>query len=199
MRPLPPGLARRLAAHGDRLHAALSALAGRLREAVAQAVGSTVAGAVREALQAVVATPPAGPAPLRQRPPPLFPAWGAPYGPDDDPYADDDPRPEDGPADEPDPAPARAGAGRPVAAPPAAAPRRGRWQQALAVGCQAAAWWLRRQAGRGAALAALGLGLVAAAAAFTAGAGLAGAALGLLTLADVVPASAPPSSFADPP
>src|SRR5205807_10027464 len=77
------------------------------------------------------------------------------------------------------------------AAPPdptsTAAPREGRWSRALAAGCHAAAWWLRRRPGPLSLLAALGVGLAAALAALfygPAGAGVAGAALALLALAD---------------
>jgi hypothetical protein len=204
MRSLPPQLARAhraLTAHLERLRTTLAALTVRLREAVAQAVGGTVAGAVREAVHALVIEPPSGhtPPPYRRAPPYRSPpAWGESrgYAPDDDPY--DDTASADWRRDEP-------AAWRAVdededrSAPPplVAEPRRFRWHRALAVGCQAAAWWLRRQAGRCAALVALGIGLVAAGAAFTAGAGLAESALGLLTLADAVQPSPQECSFVD--
>jgi hypothetical protein len=68
--------------------------------------------------------------------------------------------------------------------------RRSPWLQGLLAGCQAAAWWLRRQTGRLPLLAALGVGLVAALLAGARGplARLAAAALhaclGLVSLAD---------------
>src|SRR5437588_357108 len=70
---------------------------------------------------------------------------------------------------------------------PAAAPRGGRLCRALAAGCQAAGWWLRRRPGPLPLLTALGVGLAAGLAALVsgpAGAGVAGAALALLALAD---------------
>jgi hypothetical protein len=60
------------------------------------------------------------------------------------------------------------------------------------VGCEAAAWWLRRTAGRFPVLTALGVGLVAALAIAVSGplaatsVGLAGSVLGLLGLTDSV-------------
>src|SRR4029077_13582982 len=69
----------------------------------------------------------------------------------------------------------------------APAPHGGRLSRALAAGCQAAAWWLRRRPGPLSVLAALGVGLAAALAALfggPAGAGVAGTALALLALAD---------------
>ena len=64
-----------------------------------------------------------------------------------------------------------------------------RLHHALAVGCQAVAWWLRRQAGRVTAFATLGIGLVASGVAFVAGIGLAQSALHLLSLADAMRSS----------
>jgi hypothetical protein len=149
---------------------------------------------VRDAVHALVTLPPAGAPPLYNSPPPAArspPACGAPrglYG-ADGPYDDEA---EDWPPNwrDDEPRPWREVAVEDVSPPPAApaeAPRRYRWHRALAVGCTAAGWWLRRQAGRWAALVALGLGLLAAGAAFTVGSGLAEAALGLLTLADTAP------------
>ena len=58
------------------------------------------------------------------------------------------------------------------------------------MGCQATAWWLRREAGRFTTLMALGVGLASTLAAYVAGpvlgagAGLAGSALALAALSD---------------
>ncbi len=180
--------ARILAGHVGRLHDTLEILRERLREAVARAVGQAAAGAAQDAVQSLLAESAA------QRIPPDDPYYPRPssagwYDPDrrrspswdddsDDPYRrrqDDEyeERPSDG-GDSPAPSPS---AGR-------------RWGLALAVGCQATAWWLRREAGRFTTLKALGVGLASALAAYVAGpalwagAGLAGSALALAALSD---------------
>ena len=78
-----------------------------------------------------------------------------------------------------------------------ALPAPARWSRAAAVGCQAAAWWLRRQTSRFPVLTTLGLGCSAALTAYVAGplvvaggAGMLGAALGLLRLLQGVESSA---------
>ena len=180
--------ARILAGHVGRLRDTLDLLRERLREAVARAVGQAAAGAAQDAVESLLAespspsVPPADPYYAR-------PSSGGWYDPDrhrppswdddpDDPYRrqEDDgyeERPLDG-GDSP---------------PPVQSPGR-RWGLALAVGCQAAAWQLRRGVGRLAALKALGLGLASALAAYVAGpvllasAGLAGSALALAALSD---------------
>ena len=109
-------------------------------------------------------------------------AWRDPR---DDPWADDPDdyyearsyagRDEQGAAASPEPSPEAVGR---------------RWGLALAVGCQAAAWWLRRKTGRLAALTAAGVGLASAlvayvaAPALAAAAGLAGSALTLAAMSD---------------
>ena len=108
---------------------------------------------------------------------------------DDDPY--DDPPSEDWAAEEPKAW--REVESDPPAPVPSAEPERFRLHRALAIGCQAAAWWLRGQAGRCAALVALGIGLFATGAAFVTSTVLTESALGLLTLADAVPGTQGPS------
>ena len=77
--------------------------------------------------------------------------------------------------------------------PPSAEACQSRWRQALAVGCQATAWWLRRRTGGRAVLAGLGVGLASALAVYLggalalAGASLAGSALTLLALSNPPP------------
>jgi hypothetical protein len=170
---------RWLAGHVARLRLTLDALGTRLRQTVAVAVGQTVAAAVREAVHAALedfsgapATtqlPSRGPAPAPGRS-----LWGqGGYGhPDDaDPNRwDDDPDGNEAdprdllghhtPPEDPRPAP--------------------RWPLAVVVGCQAAAWWVRRRLARLPAVAALAVGLLAALAAYLGGPlTLAGSALNL--------------------
>ncbi len=174
--------ARILAGHVGRLHDTLEIL----REAVARAVGQSAAGAAQDAVQSLLtespteSIPPADP----YYPRPSSAGW---YDPDrrspswdddsDDPYRrrqDDayEERPDGG--DSPSPSPS---GGR-------------RWGLALAVGCQATAWWLRREADRFTTLKALGIGVASTLAAYVAGpvlwagAGLAGSALALAALSD---------------
>ncbi len=177
MHSFPPWTAaarRALAAHLDRLRQSLAALGERLREAVAQSAGGTAAGVVRQAVATLLAAPDA---PLWATRPPgrSVHLWRNPYD-RDDVYDDEAPDEWAGPREvsEEDPVPDM----------PPTGSRLLRWARALAVGCQAAAWWLRRQAGRHASLTALGLGLLAALAAYAAGPAIAGAALALFVLAD---------------
>jgi hypothetical protein len=73
---------------------------------------------------------------------------------------------------------------------PADTPRPGRWPRAVAAGCQAAAWWLRRHPGPFALVAAAGIGVAACVATLASSPLVAGAsaavasALGLFALAD---------------
>jgi hypothetical protein len=171
---------RSLARHLDRLRHTLDTLGQRLRDALAHAVGQAVAGAVQEAVHVVLANrpSPARPVPFdRPRAPPAL-SWEEPAEP---PWPDEaDGRAQEDWGDEPLP--------QPASSPRQPQPRS--FGRALLVGCETAAWWLRRQAGRGTAWAALGLGLAAAVAVLAggplaaAGLGLAGTALGLLGLAD---------------
>ena len=145
-----------------RLHAALERLAGEVRAAIARAVGQATGEAAREALRVILDGPPDRPG--YERPEDRDGGWGQPRRPTwpapraYDPYArdpyerdpDDDPdedrrhrlrqdEDEDPPAEE-----------------PVAAQRPGSWSRAVAVGCQAASWWLRRHPGRFSLIAAAG-------------------------------------------
>ncbi len=171
---------RLLTVHLDRLRRTLEALGQQLREALARALAQTIEGAVREAVHSALDDPPPDPrltgrsAWLPKRNPDL---WEEP----DDPALEDlDDRWTDEEED----------LRRPAAVGPAAEPQSARCVRALAVGCQAAAWWLGRQAGRCSTVAALGVGLAATGAAYAAGSGLAVSSLGLLTLASAVGAGA---------
>jgi hypothetical protein len=185
---------RWLSGHLLRLRRTLDALGRRFRDSVAVAVGQTVAGAVREAVHAMLSdfsgTLPITHAPLTP-PSPSRSLWGhggdhqpdgwhagpAEYDPDDlDPEAHDLP---DCPA------------------PPDERKPTSRWPLAVAVGCQAAAWWLRRRLARIPVLAAVAVGLLAAVATYAtgplavAGVGLAGSALNLVGTAEAVGAFGP--------
>ena len=155
IRSLPGRLVRR---HLDRLQASLETLGERLREAVSRLVGEAVADAVREGVRVLVSPPttasfPHAPDVLRedweQR------TWHDSYR---QPWDDMDEE-------------------EPIAAyddcvstePPAALPTPAWWSRAAAVGCQAAAWWLRRQTSRFPVLTTLGLGCSAALTAYVAG------------------------------
>jgi hypothetical protein len=184
---------RLLAHHVGRLRVALERLAAEVRAAVARAVGPATREAVREALAVVLDRPPERPSyerlddrgggwsPLRR------PTWPTtrPYDPyQRDPYEPDTDAPDDEPvgryADDDDP----------PAEEPAVAQRRGAWSRAVAAGCQAAAWWLRRHPGPLALVAAARIGVTAGMATLAGSPLLAGAstvaasALGLLALAD---------------
>ena len=178
---------RALTNHVDRLHETLVTLTERVRETVAQAVSNNLANAIREAVYALIpdsapCRPPPRcyqPSPYRQRP-----TWGEPDRPDRE---EEDDLPREDWSSEPSRG-WREVAGEPPEATTAhGEPQRHvRWHRAMALGCQAAAWWLRRQVTRASTVAALGIGVLATAAAFVAGLGLAEAALQLLSLADAV-------------
>jgi hypothetical protein len=168
---------RLLFVHLDHLRRTLEALGQQLREALARAVAQTVEGAVREAVHTALDDPPPDQR-LTGRA-----AWLPKRNPDlweqsDDPALDDRWTEEEDDLR------------RPAAGAPPAEPRSARCARALAVGCQAAAWWFCRQAGRCSTVAALGVGLAATGAAYAAGNGLAVSSLGLLTLASAVGAGA---------
>jgi hypothetical protein len=199
MPPLSSFLARArrsLGGHLGRLARSMETLAGQVREAIARSIGRTVAEAMAEAVHAALADWPAdaglppAPPPCPGRPPPLWddpdrPAWrdaadypGAPARPHD-PYA-----PDDGRWNEEDPDAVRPGDEAPSE--PPARP----WRRAVAAGCRAAAWWLERHPGPWSPVVAVGVGLVAGAAALVRGTPVLGAGvtavLGLLALLDAL-------------
>jgi len=171
---------RLLTVHLDRLRRTLEALGQQLREALARALAQTIEGAVREAVHSALDDPPPDhrvtghTSWLPRRNPAL---WEEP---EDRTLDDLDDR---WPDDEED-------LRRPTSRVPPTEPRSARCARALAVGCQAAAWWFCRRAGRCSTVAALGVGLAATGAAYAAGSGLAVSSLGLLTLASAVGAGA---------
>ena len=184
--------ARSLSAHLDRLRDTLERLHGRLKEAVAEAVGGGAAGAVKDAVLAALLAHDV--APTYERPScrpyeqsryrdgsywpereedPYRPSW------ERDRYDEDRYEPEERIDDEErttEPSPVSVGR---------------RWGNAVVLGCQAAAWWLRRKSnGRYAAFTAIGVGAAAGVTAFyfgpliAAAAALAGSTLGLAALTD---------------
>ena len=189
-----------LPAHLQRLGQVLAALAERLRESLADAVGRTAADALREAVQAALRAPDsslprltsaptgrAGPAPrFYDRDEPPWRGQGGTLARRERFHEDDLDRDEsyerDFYDDEPDPdeLPTRQ-----------EAPGSGAQRRALATGLQAAAWFWARQAGRASVPAALAVGLAAGLLTLSDGGQLGAAALvasglSLLYLADLV-------------
>jgi hypothetical protein len=179
---------RTLTSHVDRLQETLTVLTIRVRDTVAQAVSNNLANAIREAVHALFTdTEPSRVEPSYYQSSPYrpCPTWGEPDRYDREAYDGDLPA-EDGSSDQ-----TRGWREVECEAPevitsPGAPQHRVRWNGALAVGCQTAAWWLRRQVTRVPTLAALGIGMLATGVAFVAGIGLAESALNLLGLADAM-------------
>jgi hypothetical protein len=188
---------RVLTTQAVRLREKLERLAAQVREAVARTVSQAVAEAAHEALQIVLEGPPAETASWHSTPEEFGRPWDADEVNDsrrkssrkprtlyESLTEDDEPEhpmdPEDGEVSDDAPASTR--------------PRR--WSRALTVGCQAAAWWLRRHPGRLSGLTAAGIGVAAGLVAFLASPLLASAgtvaatALGVLALADAARSAA---------
>jgi len=143
---------RFLAERLDRLRATLDTLRERLRAAVCEAIGQTVAGAVHDAVHAVLGATTSHeerPSHYYLAPDASRPWW---RDPEERPWADDREHWYAGEEEEPSP--------KSPPAPPQPAPTRLR--VALVVGCELAAWWLRRWTGRCSLLAALTIGLLSA-------------------------------------
>src|SRR5262249_46496833 len=197
------------------LRGARDTLGEGLRDALARAVSQSVAAAVREAVLAVLAEGPPRPPPderPRDSPPAL---WEAPEEPTwSEATADWAEAAADGPParsrrpgrrraphdrdDEPaEPWPQELAPPRPRGLINILGP-------ALLAGCETAARWLRRRPGRGAVLTALGAGLLVAVLTgvggpvAATGLGVAGAALGLLGLADTARAGAAALAWLNP-
>jgi len=192
---------RVVAGQVGRLHATLERLAGEVRAAIARAVGQATGDAAREALRVILDGPPDRPS--YERPDDRDGGWGQPRRPTwpatrpYEPYERDsyEPDPDDDPEEDLRHRYAEDEEGRLPADEPVAARRPGRWSRAVAVGCQAAGWWLRRHPGPLALLAAVGVGLAAGVATLVGSPLLAGASavavsvLGLLALADAARAA----------
>jgi hypothetical protein len=187
---------RLVAGQVARLHAALERLAAEVRAAIARAVGQATGEAAREALRVILDGPPDRPGRDDRFDDqdgnwaqPRRPSWPAsrsydpyvrdPYERDPDNDLDEARRHDFADADQ-----------EPPAGGPATAQRQGHWSRAVAAGCQAAAWWLRRHPGPFALVAAAGVGVAAGVATLVSSPLVAGAAaaaasaLGLLALAD---------------
>jgi hypothetical protein len=181
-----------------RLHQALESLAAEVRAASARAVGRATGEAAREALLVVLHGPPPTDDPRDDRErlggQPRRRTWPAPPY---DPYAPDhyDAYTRDRDDDLDDPAYRSLPADDPPEG-PAEAQRSGPWSRAVATGCQAASWWLRRHPGRCSLLAAGVIGVAAGLVALVggplaaAGSAVAAAAWGVLELADAARSAA---------
>jgi hypothetical protein len=178
------------------LRCTLDDLRDRVRDAALQAVGLSVAGAVRESLRAflegVANRPPEGPSSW----PRSLPSWQQPEGLFNDQSDPDDHRYErdqrgwyahDDLDDEPPP--------RPPQTEPAEEPRPSRWRQALAIGCSAVAWQLRRPADRVSNLTTIGVGLASALSAYVIGPALIVSALSLVAFTETIRAAGASSLF----
>jgi hypothetical protein len=184
------------AGHLERLHDGLTALGQQVREAIARTIGLAVADAARDGVRHLLGGPidsPALPAPRRRLYDSPSPSW---RDPERTPYRHEYEDPDrlddltyrdwrDEPLD-------RAEEDDYLSETPTAAdkPQRVEWPGALAAGCQAAAWWLRRQRGPYPGLVALGVGLAALLACLAVptspATAVLTAAVGLASLADVV-------------
>jgi len=181
---------RVLADHARRLQSTLESLASQVRAAIARIIGQATGDAVRDAVSVILDGPPAQPArdefrEERERPwsSQRRPSWPNStydrYAPD--PYGRDpdeiEPERHYVPPEEEGHQQRSAGPEQP-----------GRWSHAVATGCQAAGWWLKRHPGRCSVIAAIGVGVAAGVAALfggplvAGGSALAASALGILAL-----------------
>jgi hypothetical protein len=183
---------RLLAEHIRRLRDSLVMLTAQVRAAVARVIGQATGNAVRDALTVILDGPPQDSAPSYNARENTTNFWGqrrqrdywqqGPYEPDDDP--------------EVEPAYYRESGDESTDSDTAQSQRKSAWTRAVAVGCQAAGWWLRQHPGPLSLVAAVGIGFVAGFAALVGGPFVAGAsavattALGVLALADAAQSTA---------
>jgi hypothetical protein len=181
---------RVLSDQARRLRANLEDLARQVREAVARTVSQSVAEATRDALQLVLEGPPDGSgtwSPRYEEPRRSWDETGSSprHWPSESCYAGYGS--SEAEYDWPDEH-AQSESAQPNES--AANPPARRWARAVTVGCQAAAWWLRRHEGRFSGVVATGIGLAAGVVALLASPVLASAgtaaatALSVLALAD---------------
>ena len=192
---------RVLTDHARRLQSSLESLAGQVRAAIARIVGQATGDAMRDAVAVILDGTPARPAreelrEERERPwtSQRRPAWPNsaydpyaqdPYGRDPDEQYPESERHYSPPEEDESPQQGSTGPEQP-----------GRWSQAVATGCQAAGWWLKRHPGRCSVLAAIGVGVAAGVAALfggplvAGGSALAATALGILALTDAARSAA---------
>ncbi len=179
-----------LGLHLDRLRCTFDELRDRVRDAAVQAIGQSVAAAVRDSLRAFlegVATQPAeasaswpGSLSSWQQPDGLFndslDAEARRYEPEHRGWSDHDDL-----EDEPRP--------RPPQTEPAEDLRPSRWRQALAIGCSATAWTLRRPVSPGNPVTSLGIGVLSAVGAYVVGPALIVSALSLVGFTETMRAA----------
>jgi hypothetical protein len=184
-----------LGRHLDRLRCTFDELHDRVRDAAVQAIGQSVAGAVRDSLRAFlegVATRPPEPLSSWSRSPPSWQQRDALFNDHldaADRHYETDHRGSDANDDldeEPPP--------RPPQTEPAEE-RPSRWRQALAVGCSAAAWQLRRQVSRGNPVTTFGIGVLSAVGAYVVGPALIVSALSLVAFTESMRAAGALSLF----
>ncbi len=183
-----------LGRHLDRLRSTFDGLRDRVRDAAVQAIGQSVAGAVRDSLRAFlegVATQPRElPSSSWSRSPPSWQQHDALFNDQLDHRYDTDHRGWDANDDLDDEPPPRSPQTEPVEE-----PRPSRWRQALAIGCSAAAWHLRRQVSRVSGLAAIGIGLTSAVGAYLVGPALVASTLSLAAFSETMQAAGALSLF----
>ena len=187
--------------HVQRLHTALERLTTEVRAAIARAIGQATGDAVREALDVILGGPP-GRLTTDDLPEDRERFWGQPPRPSwpsqaYDPYAHDryqrDPDEEFERRHEQD-------YGRHddelTESEPVTQPQTSVWSRAVATGCQAASWWLRRHQGRFSPVVAVGLGIASGVATLVGGrfvaawSAVTASALGVLALADAARSAA---------
>jgi hypothetical protein len=168
---------RSLSQRLDRLGSTLADLRDRMRDGIAQAVAVAAADAVRTVTRALLGTPANRdlvPSPSWS-PTTRSSLWNEPDDLEKEdrfPSFDDEEEEDDLLDDEP----------------PANATEPSRVRNALALGCEGAAWWLRRSASRYA-LTAVAIALICVGAAFLVGNHVAGSILSLATLTDLMRSS----------
>jgi hypothetical protein len=186
-----------LGRHIDRLRSTFDELRDRVRDAAVQAIGQSVAGAVRDSIRAflegVAIQPHEGLSSSWSRSPPSWQQHDGLFNNeldrDDHRYDhqqhgwyDHDDLDEEPPL-------------HPTQAEPVEEVRPTRWRQALAVGCSAAAWHLRREASRISAVTTFGIGLASAVTAYVLGPALIVSALSLVTITESMRAAGALSLF----
>jgi hypothetical protein len=185
-------IARLLVAHIRRLRDSLVMLTAQVRAALARVVGQATGNAVRDALTLMLDGPPPDATASYDSRESTGSFWGQRpqrnYWQRDSYDADDDSESEPGYYRQSDEEATTAEA--------AQSQQDNVWTRAVAVGCQAAGWWLRKHPGPFSLMAAVGIGVVTGFAALVGGPFMAGAsavattALGVLALTDAAQSTA---------
>jgi hypothetical protein len=185
-----------LGRHLDRLRCTFDELRDRVRDAAVQAIGQCVAGAVRDSLRAFLEGAATRPPEIPASWPPSLPSWQQNDALFNDPLDADDPRYEpqqrgwhahDELDDQPSPPQPQTE--------PAEELRPSRWRQALAIGCSAAAWQLRRHFSHDNGMTTFGIGVLSAVGAYVIGPALIVSALSLVTFTETIRAAGAMSLF----